>query len=112
MDIKKKAMLKALENSLGIVTSAAKIADIARSTHYGWMETDNEYKKAVDSVADIAIDFAESQLHKQIQGGIPASTIFYLKTKAKNRGYIEKQEVEHSGTVETITGVRIVDEPE
>ena len=41
----------------------------------------------------MALDFAESQLHKQIQNGEVSSTIFYLKTKGKKRGYIERQEI-------------------
>jgi len=89
----KKAMLKALEQSLGIVTTAAKRAGIDRGTHYNWMKEDAEYKDAVESLADMVIDFAESQLHKQIKDGSGAATIFYLKTKGKKRGYIEAQEI-------------------
>lgn len=90
-------MIEALEKSLGIVTTACKSVGIDRGTHYNWMEEDAEYKKAVEGIADIALDFAESQLHKQIQNGEVTSTIFFLKTKGKKRGYIEKTEVEHSG---------------
>lgn len=96
-NILKKAMIEALEKSLGVVTTAAKAVGIDRSTHYGWYNNDPEYRAAVDSISDIALDFAESQLHKQIQGGEVSSTIFYLKTKGKKRGYVEKTEVEHSG---------------
>jgi hypothetical protein len=93
-DINKKAMLLALEKSLGIVTTAAKIANIDRSVHYDWMDKDPVYKKAVESIADMTLDFAESQLHKQIKDGEVTSTIFYLKTKGKRRGYIEKTETD------------------
>lgn len=96
-NILKKAMIEALEKSLGVVTTAAKAVGIDRSTHYDWYNNDPEYSAAVDSISDIALDFAESQLHKQIQGGEVSSTIFYLKTKGKKRGYVEKTEVEHSG---------------
>lgn len=92
-DINKKNMIEALEKSLGVVTTACKTVGIARSTHYEWYEKDADYKAAVDSIADIALDFAESQLHKQIQNGEVSSTIFYLKTKGKKRGYIERQEI-------------------
>ena len=92
---RKKAMIKALEKSLGIVTTASKSVGIERKTHYDWYNKDDKYKKAVDSIGDIALDFAESQLHKQIGSGNPTSTIFYLKTKGKKRGYIER--VEHTG---------------
>ena len=73
----KKAMLDALEQSLGVVTSAAKKVGIGRTTHYLWMESDSEYKLAVESIADVAIDFAESQLHRQIKSGNSTSTIFF-----------------------------------
>ena len=43
----------------------------------------------------VALDMAESQLHKQILGGNTSATIFYLKTKGKNRGYVERHE--HTG---------------
>jgi len=85
-------MLQALEKSLGIVTSACKVVGISRQTHYNWME-DAEYKAAVMELGDVALDFAESKLHKLIDQGNPAATIFYLKTKGKERGYVERQEI-------------------
>lgn len=96
-DILKAAMIEALEKSLGIVTTAAKSVGIARSTHYTWYEVDPDYKAAVDGIADIALDFAESQLHQQIKDKDTTATIFYLKTKGKKRGYVERMEQEISG---------------
>lgn len=93
MDNEKKKMLAALERSLGVVTSACKAVGISRQTHYNWLNDDAAYKAEVESVEDIALDFAESQLHKQIQDGEVSSTIFFLKTKGKKRGYVERQEV-------------------
>lgn len=88
----KKKFIKALQNSLGVVTVASKICGIPRETHYKWLVNDNKYKLAVNDIEDIAIDFVESQLHKQIKEGNPSSTIFFLKTKGKKRGYIERSE--------------------
>ena len=96
-DITKKSMLEALEKSLGIVTSACKSVDISRETHYRWLREDAEYKAAVESLSDVALDFAESQLHKQIKDGNSTATIFFLKTKGKKRGYVERQEIEAVG---------------
>ena len=93
----KKAMLDALEKSLGVVTSACKSVGIGRTPHHLWMQEDPEYKKAVEELGDVAIDFAESQLHKQIKDGNSTATIFYLKTKGKKRGYVERQEIEATG---------------
>jgi hypothetical protein len=89
----KKAMLEALEKSLNIVSTAAKLAGIDRSQHYRWLKEDPEYKAAVEALDDVALDFAESQLHKQIKDGNSTATIFYLKTKGKKRGYIERTEI-------------------
>ena len=96
-DILKKKLIKALEQSLGVVTTACKNVDVARSTFYDWYNADEVFKKEVDGIGDIAIDFAESQLHKQIQDGNSTSTIFYLKCKGKKRGYVEKTEISIEG---------------
>ena len=92
-DIHKKAMIEALEKSLGVVTTACKTVGISRQTHYEWLREDGQYRDAVDDIGDVALDFAESQLHKQIQNGEVSSTIFYLKTKGKKRGYVERTEI-------------------
>ena len=99
VDIHKKAMIAALEKSLGIVTIACKEVGISRTLHYNWCNDDTEYKQAVDDVADIALDFAESKLHKQIDKEDTTATIFYLKTKGKKRGYIERTELDFSGGI-------------
>ena len=91
-DTKKKAMIKALEKSLGIVTSACQSVGIHRSTHYDWIQADEEYRNAVEQISDIALDFAESKLHDNIKKEKETSIIFYLKTKGKARGYVERQE--------------------
>tara|TARA_R100001460_G_scaffold26465_3_gene53548 strand:- start:312 stop:665 length:354 start_codon:yes stop_codon:yes gene_type:complete len=100
--IKKEAILKALENSLGVVTLACKQADIPRSTYYKWLKEDLEFAKSVKEIENIALDFAESQLHTQIKDGSTSATIFYLKTKGKKRGYIERSELDLSSGEEPI----------
>jgi hypothetical protein len=92
----KKQMIAALEQTLGVVTSACKIVGISRTTFYEYYKTDKDFAKAVNSIEDIAIDFAESQLHKQIKEGNSTSTIFFLKTKGKKRGYIERVELDQT----------------
>lgn len=90
-------MIQALEKSLGVVTSACRSVGISRETHYKWLRTDESYKDAVEDIENVALDFAETQLHQQIMNGNPTSTIFYLKTKGKKRGYVERQEIQHDG---------------
>lgn len=90
----KKDVLDALERSLGIVSTACEKAGINRSTHYDWLKSDPEYKEAVRLIEERTIDFAESHLHALIKDKNPAAVIFFLKTKGKKRGYIERQEIE------------------
>lgn len=92
-DPRKKLFLAALEKSLGVVTPAARQCGIDRHNHYVWLKEDPEYLAAVESLVDVALDYAESKLHKQIEDGEVSSTIFYLKCKGKKRGYIERTEV-------------------
>ena len=99
--IAKERMLKALESSLGI-TVACKSADVPRSTYYKWLSEDEDFAKAVKDIENIALDFGESQLHKQIGDGNTSATIFFLKTKGKRRGYIERSELDLSSGDEPI----------
>ena len=92
--IKKETILQALEKSLGVVTVACKQAVIPRSTYYKWLKEDTEFAKNVRDIENIALDFAESQLHSQMRDGNTSATIFYLKTKGKKRGYVERQELD------------------
>lgn len=94
-DNNKKNLLKALSKSLGVVTPACKQCDIHRSTFYDYYNDDPVFKLAVDDMQNVALDFAETSLHSQIKEGVPSSTMFYLKTKGKKRGYIERTESEN-----------------
>ena len=100
--IKKESILKALESSLGVVTVACKSADVPRSTYYKWLNEDEDFAKAVKDIENIALDFGESQLHKQIRNGNTSATIFFLKTKGKKRGYIERSELDLTSADEPI----------
>lgn len=94
----KKALLKALEESLGIVTIACKSCGVGRSSYYEYYSKDKKFKKSVDDIENITLDFVESKLLSQIKENNPTSTIFYLKTKGKKRGYIEPQHEKNKET--------------
>ena len=105
-------MIKALEQSLGIVTVACKKAEIPRSTFYKWLNEDEDFAREVKDIENIALDFAESQLHKQISDNSTSATIFYLKTKGKKRGYIERQEITGADGIPTNFQIEIIDKTE
>jgi hypothetical protein len=67
------------------------------------------FKRKVDDISNIALDFAESQLHKQIGDQNTSATIFYLKTKGKKRGYVERQEITGIDG-DNVFSIKVVDE--
>lgn len=100
-DIVKKNLLEALEKSLGIVTTACKIVGCARSTFYKYYKDDQDFRASVDELENLTLDYVETKLHKQIENDNTTATIFYLKTKGKKRGYVERKEVEMTAEVST-----------
>jgi hypothetical protein len=94
-NILKRELLKALEASLGVITQACKMVGCNRSTFYTYMKEDPEFAKKVTDLENVALDFAESKLYKQIEKENITAIIFYLKTKGKHRGYVERHE--HTG---------------
>ena len=104
---KKKAMIKALYSSFGNVSEAIRLLEkeeitVGRTAHYRWLEEDEEYKEAVSHSADRTLDKVEKALQKQIENGSVQATIFYLKTKGKDRGFTEKTEIDLNATIEPI----------
>lgn len=99
MDTKKATILKALYSNKGIVTFACESTDTPRSTYYKWLKEDEEFAAQVNEIQDVAVDFAEKKLFELINEGDTTATIFLLKTRGKKRGYIEKTEVDHSGSL-------------
>ena len=53
----KKAMLSALEKSLGIVTSACVKVGISRVTHYIWLKEDEEYREVCRGYREYSLRF-------------------------------------------------------
>jgi hypothetical protein len=91
-DTKKKKVIEALQFHKGIVKNACKDADIHRSTFYSWCDQDDDFAREVKSVKEDSIDFVESKMMKRIEEGSDTMIIFFLKTQAKKRGYVERQE--------------------
>lgn len=89
------AMLQALEKTKGLIYAACKVAKISKAIHYVWIKKYPEYKNSVEDIIELQKDFVESKLLQNIQKGDSQSIIFYLKTKARERGYGEKVQNEN-----------------
>lgn len=91
--IKKKLFLEAYESKDGNVSSACKVAEIARCTYYRWIDEDPEFKQAAEDAWEAVIDRVETNLMDNIQSKDTTAQIFFLKTKGRNRGWVEKQDI-------------------
>jgi hypothetical protein len=91
--LKKEQFLEVLEKKMGIVSQATKAMGLDRTTPYRWMREDEDFKDAVSEVQNVVLDFAEGKLYELVQDKNPTAVIFLLKTKGKNRGYIERTEI-------------------
>ncbi len=105
--IKKKMLIESLENSLGIVSTACSKANISRSSFYKWYKEDEDFRKKVDEIDNVKLDFVESQLFKNIQKEKERSIIFYLQHKGHKRGYIQQQNINLTSNDEEIKKIEI-----
>lgn len=85
-------MIDALTRAGGYVSSAAKLLKCSVQTVYTYIEKFESVRSAKFDIEERTLDSAEIALISNIQKGETASIIFYLKTKGKNRGYVERQE--------------------
>jgi hypothetical protein len=92
----KKALLEALSKTLGVVSSACDVVGINRGVFYRLYNSDPEFAEQVKDLENVALDFVESKLYELINEKNPTAIIFYLKTKGKSRGYIERQEIQQN----------------
>lgn len=102
--IKKKEFLDIFTKRLGNIGATCLKTGIARVTFYEWMKTDKEFKQKVEDLPEIRLDFAENQLNKLMDKNHPTAIIFFLKTKGKDRGYIERTELDASLHNDRLTG--------
>jgi hypothetical protein len=96
---KAKQVIEAIELAKGNLTQAARLLKCNRNTVYGYMNRYSTVKDAYERVNEETIDLVEDKLMTQIERGNITAIIFYLKTKAKHRGYVERQEFKHDGKV-------------
>ena len=92
MTRKMKDFLEAYDRSLGNVSTACRAVGITRRTFYNWKNGNEGFRQSVEELDAYNLDFAETMLMKHIREGDTTSLIFYLKTKGRERGYVERVE--------------------
>jgi len=75
------------------VSATCAAMQISRQTFYRHMNEDPEFRTQIDEAFEAVLDNVESKLLSKINEGDTTSLIFFLKTKGKKRGYVERQEI-------------------
>ena len=100
----KQRMLKALSSSLGIVTSALKVADVGRTSFHRWLKDDEEFAKEVKDVDNIAHDYIKSKYYECIKDKVPSIILHAAKTQL---GLNERQMIDVTTQGEKINKIEI-----
>jgi hypothetical protein len=95
----KKAVKKALKKHRGRLATVAKELDCDLSTLYKFLKRKPKMQAYRELVREQTIDSVEDILVQDAINGKPYAITFYLKCQAKHRGYVDRQEVDHSGQV-------------
>lgn len=82
-----KKILKAIENSGGIISTIAKRLGCDWMTARRYIDAHIEAVQALKAEQEAMLDMAESNLLAQVQSGDFPAVKFYLMTKGKERGY-------------------------
>ena len=85
--------LKAIEGSGGIYSIVAERLGVNRVTAWRRIKNNKVLLDAMEQETERMGDVAEAMLFKKIKQGDMTALIFYLKTKHKHRGYVERSEV-------------------
>ena len=91
-----KSKEKFLDNfklSLANISISCEASGISRQTYYNWRKLDKEFRSECEEIEERNLDLAEMKLLSAIREGKTAELLFYLKTKGKKRGYVERQEI-------------------
>jgi ABC-type oligopeptide transport system ATPase subunit len=106
--VSKKAILKAIDESGGIVEVIVKRLGISRQAYWKWEQKFPELVKERESERERQVDISEVNLFKANKNGERWAVNKILGTLGKSRGYADRYEVEYSGKVDN--GFRIEDE--
>jgi hypothetical protein len=88
-----KQFIDAIPGTGGIITSIARKVGCDWHTANKYIKEHPTVQQAYANECETVLDVAELELIKCVRGGDMAAIRFYLSTKGKGRGYVERQEV-------------------
>lgn len=89
----------ALRKHHGLVALAADEVGMSREWLFGRIQRSPHLQAVLAECRERTTDVAESSLFRQLAAGEAWAVCFYLKTQGRNRGYIERQEIDITQTI-------------
>lgn len=89
-----KMIAKGLEAAMGNVSVAARALGYSRSNLHLRISESKYLQQVQKDLREAMTDNAESSLNRAILGGEGWAVCFYLKCQGKDRGYVERQEIQ------------------
>jgi hypothetical protein len=97
------AIEAALVQAMGNVSLAARTLQYSRSKLYDRLNRVPALLDTLSTCRETMLDNAESSLHRAVLAGEAWAVCFYLKCQAKQRGYVERSEVQMTARVSVTT---------
>jgi len=85
-------VIGAINDTKGNLTMTARLIGCARQTLYSYIKVHPTCQEALATARESMIDNVESVLYSKALEGEAWAVCFFLKTQAKHRGYVERQE--------------------
>ena len=83
-----------LKESRGLQALAAKQLGVSLRTITNYLNKFPDLKEILDEEREATLDMAEASLYRAVIRGEAWAVCFFLKTRGKSRGYVERTEVE------------------
>jgi Bacterial regulatory protein, Fis family len=95
-----KSVAEQIERTQGNISVAARSLAVTRQTLYNYMQASEKLRGLLNDARESMKDAAESALYAAVIEKQAWAVCFTLKTLGKDRGYVEKHEIEHGGHID------------
>lgn len=114
-NISDETIAKVYKQKLCNMSSTAIALNVERKTLYEWINKSPKLQAMINDANESMVDFTETKLIEKINEGDLTAIIFHLKTKGKNRGFVDRSEVTGKDGKDLNTGpitVEVIDKRE
>lgn len=109
--LKEHEIIDALKASHGIIAGAAQMLGVTGPCISLRLKRSKKLRDAHEEICERFTDFVESKLFEKIAAGDLKAIIFYLKCRARDRGYVEKHDLNVKAEIQIEKIERVIIDP-